>query len=152
MTKALRERYSDYEDYIQDFFKTMNIDPEAANAFVVPNQASHIRNYADYQKSVSENEDPYLTVVVNGPCSYLWCWLGTILPNFAANNGKNAYRDTISTLFGKKLNAKKCSGHIVKYVNTLGTDINITQSVEAFKRAMSYELDNFNSTTSSNWA
>ena len=64
-----------------------------------------------------------MTLVVNTPCSYLWCWLGTLLPNFANNIGNYVYVDTIDNLFGNKLNANECSGHITtqltKNVNSL---------------------------------
>ena len=135
----------------KDFYKALNIDPQAASSSVVPSAGSHIQEYADFQNYVSENEDPWLTAVVNAPCSYLWCWLGTILPNFATNIGMNVYIDTIGNLLGKELNAKMCTPGLVSNVNTLGMDKDLTKAVMIFKMAMLYEMENFNSTTSSHW-
>ena len=156
LAKALEERHADYEKYNQEFYQSLNIDPQAvaiSGGFVVPTAGSHIREYTDFSKNVSESQDPYLTVVVNTPCSYLWCWLGTILPNFATNIGMNVYTDTIGNLFRKELNARQCATDIVSYVNTLAKEsgVDLAKTITVFRRAMAYEVENFNSTMSSHW-
>ena len=150
----MKERNASYEKYNQEFYQSMNIDPQAVKDFVVPTAKSRIEEYAEFVKNVSETQDPYMTLVVNTPCSYLWCWLGTLLPNFATNIGHNVYADTIDdSLFDNKLNADECSGHITTYINTLAPDtMDMAKTVMVFKKAMGYEIFNFNSTTSSHWA
>ena len=79
------ERYQSYNYYNADFYKSMNILPQAADVFVTPNPNSQLRNYSEFEDQVSLKEEPYMTLVVNAPCSYLWCWLGTLLPIFDNN-------------------------------------------------------------------
>ena len=57
----MKERIADYEKYNQEFYQSMNIDPQAVQDFVVPMTKSEIQEYTDFAKNVSETQDPYMT-------------------------------------------------------------------------------------------
>lgn len=146
LSEALKERYDDYSTYNDEFYKSINILASAAESFVLPDNQSQIANYTEFSRQVSLTEEPYMTIVVNAPCSYLWCWLGTVLPNFTGT--QNLYKKTISNLFGTKVNAKQCYPQLMSYLNTLGPKIDLAKKVAIFKTAVKFEMINFNSTAS----
>jgi len=144
LSEALKERYNDYSTYNDEFYNSINILASAAEGFVLPDSQSQIANYTEFSRQVSLTEEPYMTIVVNAPCSYLWCWLGTVLPNFTGT--QNLYKKTISNLFGTKVNAKQCYPQLMSYLNTLGPKIDLSKKVAIFKTAVKFEMINFNST------